>query len=280
MVFVLRKKTFIAAVCFTVFIITAILVFPVFGKEISLPVIMYHHISEKPSLLGTYVISPEEFENDIKYLKDSGYTSVSAKQLLHYIKKGGAFPEKPVMITFDDGFESFYTYAMPILKKYGFRAVIAVVGSYTDKFTEANDHNVDYSYLTWEEIEEISKCGYVEIANHTYDLHTTALGRNGCSAVCGEDFECYKEKMSKDILRFQKMLERHTGSKTRIFAYPFGFWGEQSDKVLKDFKFDIAFTCSEKVNVISSGFNMRCVGRFNRPHGIPTWKFFERIKQE
>ncbi len=278
MIFILRKKTFIAAVCFAVCIITAILIYPVFAGEISLPVIMYHHISEKPELLGTYVVSPQEFENDIKYLCENGYKSISAAQLADYVKKGTALPEKPVMITFDDGFESFYTYAVPILKKYNFCAVMAVVGSYADKFTEANDHNVDYSYLTWEEIEELGNCGFVEIANHTYNLHTTALGRNGCSAVCGEDYECYKNNMKKDILKFQKDIENHLGRKTRIFAYPFGFCGEQSDRVLKEFDFDIAFTCSEKVNIISDDFNLRCIGRFNRPHGIPTQNFFERIK--
>lgn len=278
MVFVLRKKTFVAAICFVMCIITAVLVFPVFAGEVSLPVIMYHHISAKPELMGTYVISPEEFENDIKYLSENGYTSVSAAQVISCVRKKTALPKKPVMITFDDGFESFYTYAVPILKKYGFCAVMAVVGAYADKFTEANDHNVDYSYLTWDEIEELSKCGYVEIANHTYNLHTTALGRKGCSSVCGEDYECYKENMKTDILKFQKDIEKRIGKKIRIFAYPFGFWGEQSERVLEEFQFDIAFTCSEKVNIISDDFNLRRMGRFNRPHGISSEKFFERIK--
>lgn len=277
MVFILRKKTFAAVVCLAV-CMAVMFVLTAFGKEISLPVIMYHHISEKPSLLGTYVISPEEFENDIKYLCENGYESVSAAQLTEYAKKRTPLPEKPVMITFDDGFESFYTYAVPILKKYGFNAIVAVVGAYADKFTAANDHNVDYSYLTWDEIEELSKCGFVEIANHTYNLHTTDSGRKGCAAVCGEDYECYRENMKYDILKFQKDIEKRIGGKTRIFAYPFGFWGEQSDKVLKEFKFDIAFTCSEKVNVISDNFNLRRIGRFNRSHGISTRQFFERIK--
>lgn len=277
MVFILRKKTFISAICLLIFIISVIFAYPVLGKEISLPVIMYHHISEKPELLGTYTISPEEFENDIKYLKEQGYCSISAEQLLNYFKHGSSLPEKPVMITFDDGFESFYVYAMPILKKYGFSAIIAVVGSFADKFSEADDHNVDYSYLTWNEIEEISKSGFVEIANHTYNMHTVSHGRNGCTAMCGEDFECYKEIMRRDIPKLQKRIDAYSGKKTRIFAYPFGFWGEQSDRMLKDFGFDIAFTCSEKVNLISDIANLRRIGRFNRPHGISTEHFFARI---
>lgn len=278
MIFILRKKSLITVLCLAFCIISAMFVPSAFGKEISLPVIMYHHISNKPDLLGTYVISPEEFESDIKYLCENGYTSVSAAQLKDYVKKKRAMPEKPVMITFDDGFESFYTYAVPILKKYNFKAIAAVVGAYTDKFTEADDHNVDYSYLTWSEIEELSKCGFVEIANHTYNLHTIDAGRKGCSSVCGEDYECYKENMKADIFKFQKDIEKRLGKKTRIFAYPFGFWGEQSERVLKEFNFDIAFTCSEKVNIISDDFNMRRIGRFNRPHGISSENFFKKIE--
>ena len=80
------------------------------ANEIELLVVMYHHVSERKNLLNKYVITPEELESDMAYLQKNGYESVLPSQL-----RRGEIPEKPVMITFDDGFLSTYKYALPIL---------------------------------------------------------------------------------------------------------------------------------------------------------------------
>ena len=78
-------------------------------ERVSLPIVMYHHISADPARSGDYVITPATMEADLEYLRDAGYTSVSAAQLTAWSRGEARLPEKPVMITFDDAQESFRT---------------------------------------------------------------------------------------------------------------------------------------------------------------------------
>ena len=84
---------------------------------------MYHHISKKTSALGAYVITPEQFESDLKFIKDKGYEAITTQNLVDYFDGKFELPEKPIMITFDDGYLSFYEYAYPLLKQYNMKAV-------------------------------------------------------------------------------------------------------------------------------------------------------------
>ena len=73
-------------------------------QEVTLPILMYHGLTEEPSKVNDYFILAEDFEKDLKWLHDHGYTSVSFGQLADYAEKGSRLPEKPVLITFDDGY--------------------------------------------------------------------------------------------------------------------------------------------------------------------------------
>ena len=77
---------------------------------------MYHGIRKSTSAQNKYVISPDEFESDLKYIKENGYETIVVADLLEYFDNGKALPEKPIMITFDDGCLNNYTYAFPLLK--------------------------------------------------------------------------------------------------------------------------------------------------------------------
>ncbi len=83
-------------------------------EEIELPIIMYHSMLKDGS--GKYIISPDTFEEDLQYLKDNGYTAIHMQDLLNYVNKGTALPEKPIMLTFDDGYYNNYLYAFPLAK--------------------------------------------------------------------------------------------------------------------------------------------------------------------
>lgn len=64
---------------------------------------MYHSVLKDQKMDGKYVVSPTEFENDLIYLKEHGYTTIFLQELVDYVYSGAALPEKPVVITFDDG---------------------------------------------------------------------------------------------------------------------------------------------------------------------------------
>ncbi len=249
------------------------------ASGVKLPVVMYHNISEKSRLWGTYNVSPETIENDIKYLKENGYTTISCSELIAYCQGQGELPEKPVMLTVDDGFESFYAYMYPLLKKYGCKAVISPMGSCIDAFSAQEDHNLDYSYLTWEELKEMCDSGLVEIGNHTYNLHSDNKGRIGCGRKHGESDESYKEVLNEDIGTMQTKIKQFTAKDCVIFTYPYGKISVGSMEILKDMGFRVIFTCNGRVNSISQNEELDVItlGRFNRPSGKSTYDFFKKI---
>ena len=254
---------------------------PVFNYEDGkkLPIVMYHHIIENKSRQNKFAISPEQFENDLKYIKEQGFETITTNDLIAYVYEDKPLPEKPIMITFDDGHESFYAYAYPLLKKYDMKAVLSIVGSFTQTYSENEDHNIEYSYLTWKQINEMANTKYVQIANHTYNLHSTDKGRAGCSKKAGETKEQYKQFLEKDILKLQQDIANYTGYTANTFTYPFGRFSNETKEILKEFGFLAILTCSEVVNTIDKDnpeflYNL---GRFNRPNGISTEEFFQKI---
>lgn len=246
-------------------------------NKIALPIIMYHHISKKQSALGDYVITPEQFENDIKYFQELGYTSISVDDLIKFSEGKFTMPEKPIMITFDDGYLSFYEYAFPILKKYNVKAVLSIVGRYTDLYSECDDRNVNYAHVTWDNVKELVKSGLVEIENHTYDLHTLNE-RKGSTIKAGESEDCYKQMLSSDIKTLQEKIKSATGKTPLAFTYPFGRMCKQSYEIISDMGFKVSFGCEEKVNYLDKEnpylYKLR---RFNRASGKSSYYFFKNI---
>lgn len=92
----------------------------------------------------------------------------------------GGLPEKPVLITFDDGQQSVLEYALPLLEKYDMRAVAAVVGAYCDAEEGTAARSPEYSYLSWAEVAELAASGRFDIACHTQDMHRESSPRRGC----------------------------------------------------------------------------------------------------
>jgi hypothetical protein len=93
---------------------------------VPLPILMYHSVLKDPQRSGSYIITPAQFEKDMLYLNEHGYTTVLPSDLLRYAKGEGELPEKPVMITFDDGYYNNLVYVLPILKRLQLKAVISI----------------------------------------------------------------------------------------------------------------------------------------------------------
>ncbi len=246
-------------------------------NKIKLPIVMYHHISEKRSALGAYVISPTQFENDLIHFEKCGYTTITVAQLADFAEGKFQMPEKPIMITFDDGYLSFYEYAYPLLKKYKMHAVLSVIGKYSDLYSNCDDRNVNYAHVTWDIVTEMAKSGYVEIENHTYDMHTIG-DRKGCVKKSGESEECYRLALSGDIKTVQEKIKTATGTAPIAFTYPFGRMCKQADDIINEMGFKISFGCEEKVNYLDKYEpNLHRLRRFNRAHGKSSQEFFKNI---
>ena len=139
------------------------------SSDIKVPIIMYHSILKSKS--NKYTISPSILESDLKYIKSKGYETITMADLIDYVYNGTVLPAKPIIITFDDGFYNNLGYAVPLLHKYNMKAVISIVGIYTDAYSKSGEKNLNYSYLHWEDINNLMADGCIEFQNHTYDLH-------------------------------------------------------------------------------------------------------------
>ena len=248
--------------------------------QVELPVVMYHQLTKNISRAGTYCITVNQLENDLKYLKENGYETIDVEQLVSHVKSGTPLPEKPIMLTFDDGYETVYSYLLPLLEKYDMCAVASVVGSYTDWYSQTEDHSLNYSYMTWEEVVELTKGNRIEIQNHSYDLHKhDEAGRSGAQKVSGESVQEYSLFLNSDIGKMQALLEEKTGKKAIAFTYPFGSYSKESKEIIKAMGFDAAFVCEERINVIDTQDTewLYRIGRYNRPHGLSSAEFFAKM---
>lgn len=244
-------------------------------EKILLPVIMYHSIVDDSSRISDYSVTPEIVENDLKYLKEHGYNTVFTEDVINYVN-GGSLPENPIIITADDGFYNNEAYLLPLLEKYDMKAVISIVGYYTEVTAAADPHVPEYSYLTWDDISELKKSGRIEIANHTYNMHFQK-GRKGCSRLSGETYDEYADALFEDVGLCQTLLSINCGIAPAVFTYPFGCISKESIPVLRSMGFSAAFSCYERPNYITRDPDcLFTLDRYNRSGHLSTEQFMEK----
>ena len=247
-------------------------------EYIEVPIIMYHSILKDTSRSNKYTVTPTVLEEDLKYIKDNGYTTVTISDLISYVYDDTPLPEKPIVLTFDDGHYNNYGYLFPLLEKYDMKAVISIVGSYTDKFTETDEANLNYSYLRWKDIKELMDTRRIEFQNHTYSLHSNTGKRSGTKKIKGETDEHYKSILKEDILKLQQEFEENTNYTPQCFTYPFGGISNSSMDIIKELGFKASLSCEQGVNKVTKNPNsLYLLKRFNRPSYISTYNFFQKI---
>lgn len=285
-----RKRVVLVATLMTVLVVllavglyarTGIAVLPVSASAteqgVPVPILMYHSILENPGTENKYVISIQTFRDDLQYLKEQGYTAIFISDLMAYADQGTPLPEKPVIITIDDGMLNNLSYALPALEEYDMKAAISIVGCFSQMSTEQEDPNPHYAHLTWEDIRTMNGSGRVEICNHTYNMHELDC-RRGCTKNKGESEGQYQNSLRQDLEKLQTLLIEQSGVQPNVFCYPYGFISSESLPVLKEMGFRAALSCIEKVNYITGDpEQLYCLYRFNRPCGISTAEFMKKI---
>lgn len=215
------------------------------------PIIMYHSILKSAASKDRYVVTPQEFEKDLRYLQEQGYTTILMQDIIDFCTKNKDLPEKPVILTFDDGFFNNYTYVYPLLQQYGGKAVISIVGSYTDSYTESGDKNPNYAYLSWDECKEMSDSGIIEIENHSDTFHSIDSHRSGSRRNKSESKTDYEKKFKADIIALQDKITAHLGKTPSTYTYPFGMISLESVQYTKDIGFSATLSCAEGINYLT-----------------------------
>lgn len=249
------------------------------GQGDKLPIVMYHKLTANSRKEGRYTLTNEQFESDLRFLKERGYQTVTVSDILDYVDNGTALPPKPIMITFDDGFEAVAAYGVPLLEKYGFTAVAFIIGSVTDFYSLTDDHNLTYSCLDWDAVRSLADADVIEIQSHSYDLHKNTRKRSGAKKMRGESLEDYRKFLTDDVVTMQNLMNENAGIVPQGFAYPFGSFSPESKGILAEMGFRAIFLCEERVNKIDRQSTdwLFSLGRYNRASGISSASFFAKM---
>lgn len=243
--------------------------------ELRVPVIMYHSISRDEKRLGEYVVSPQVFEEDIIWLSQHGYTGITVNDLIMHLRYGTKLPDKPVIITLDDGHLNALTRALPIIKKHGFKMTVSCVASWCFAAGEEASPDENFSYVDAKDIKKLRESGLVEIACHSFDMHS--LGeRRGVLRMAGESYEQYRSHLLGDIFKAQRYFRESCGFEPNVFTYPYGLCSGDTAQIVKSAGFEATLGCEEGVNVIKDESSLYGLKRFNRPYGETSAEFFER----
>ena len=201
-----------------------------YGPCAKVNVLMYHHIQEEETAKKNgqtgLTVTPEFFRKHLQYLKDNNYNLITMSELKDFFKNGTKLPNKPVLITMDDGYKDNYEVAYPILKEFGAKATIFVATGLLN----------NPGYMTWDDLNQMKDLVY--FGNHTWSHHSSAGT---------------KEKLTEEITMADKQLSEHGLNPNKIFAYPYGNPGNSAEDILKTNGYEIAFTtvhgnilCKEK----------------------------------
>ncbi len=195
-----------------------------------LPVLMYHHVVEDGQECNDMTVTVSRLREDLQWLRDSGYTTVLPRELA----AGEPLPEKPVLITFDDGYRSNYNLAFPIFQEFEAKMVISVMVYMQD--------NAASDFITWSMCREMIDSGLIEIGSHTYLLHNLderggsfdPEGVNGVQRKPDETAEAFQTRVLDDIQRSYDLIAEKLEVSPTFFAYPFGLTEPDADELIRE----------------------------------------------
>lgn len=216
-------------------------------------VLTYHHIDEK--IKSDATITPKLFEQHMKKLKKYNYNVISMDEFIAFMKDNKSVPPNAVLLTFDDGYKSFYSKAYPTLLRYGYTAINFVIVSATDiPNPKALPH------LTWKDMREMKRNG-MSFYSHTYDQHTLCNANEQRETKPALITPIYKEKekrtetegeyqhrIKEDIQFANERLEQELNNHESLLCFPFGAYNDTVLKIGKENNIRLFFTTQEGIN--------------------------------
>lgn len=215
-------------------------------------VLMYHHIAESEA--GEEItITPAKFKSHLKLLQDHHYQVISMEEYAGYIINGAPVPPNAVVITFDDGYESYYKYGYPILKEFGYTATNFLIVSYV------GSKNSSLPFMNWEQVIQMKNDGF-SFYSHTYNAHEKRKGdKNQLVPSLGnriwlddynrlETEEEYIKRVKEDLSHANQVLREKLGNEWNILCFPYGFFTKTLLEAGKEIGIDFFFTTKDGIN--------------------------------
>lgn len=202
------------------------------ADSVVIPTLTYHRVI--PKAFSIYDYTPEQLESHLRYFKENGYTPITALQMIEMLANPEQLPEKPVVLTFDDGHKSHYTTAFPLLKKYGYQATFFVC---TDVIAERSEKQ-----LTWDELRIMGQAG-MDIQSHTKSHPYLTQARKD------ESQSAYLKRISSEIYDSKRILEEKLQCKVDLLAYPYGWFNQIIETIAVQAGYQGLFTVNWGVNL-------------------------------
>ena len=237
------------------------------GETVQVPILMYHDIS----YLGYgYSKTPEVFRKQMEELKSAGFTTVFFSQVIDFVERGTPLPSKPIVITFDDGYLTNYTYVLPLLQELDMKAEISLIGGAME-YTDWG--------MKWTQVQEMQASGLVHFQAHTTALHD-APGRTGVLKKTEESWTDYVQLFAEDTRNIRGVLAYRTGVEPQVFTYPLGKHNPMTEAIIRQMGFRASLTTLDGVAEVTRGdaeslYLMRRIGMdFRNGSVLPLLKQF------
>ncbi|WP_312105634.1 poly-beta-1,6-N-acetyl-D-glucosamine N-deacetylase PgaB [Acinetobacter venetianus] len=230
----------------------------------ALTIIGYHEITDrKDALIPSYAVTSQQFSEHLDWLKNNGYHFINVDQLIKAHEGKYSLPSKPVLLTVDDGYQSFYQNAYPIIRAKKVPVVLAVVGSWLEP---KESQKVDFGgeaisrdkILSWKELKEMQNSGLVEIASHSYHLHQGIVGNPqgnlepaaitriyDSASKSYESDEHYQSRIFQDLKKNNDLLKSHGLRSPRVMVWPYGRYNMQLVQTAKQLGMPITITLDD-----------------------------------
>ncbi|ECW0470402.1 TPA: polysaccharide deacetylase family protein [Salmonella enterica subsp. enterica serovar Mississippi] len=222
-----------------------------------LPVLMYHHVSNKPGLV---TLSPGIFRAQMQWLAESGWKTVSAAEVESFYR-GGLLPRKSVMLTFDDGYLDSWLQAFPVLQEYGLNAHLFLITGrigvgpvrqagrlpeYSHAECEAlvARGQADEVMLRWSEVQEMRASGRVEFHPHTHTHKRWDLTDGFLHPV---------DYITSDILLSRERMKEMLGCCSQHLCWPEGYYNDDYIRVAEQLGFSYLYTTERRMNNLQNG---------------------------
>ena len=223
-----------------------------------IPILVYHSFTFDQEPEQETEVSADRFREQIRALAEAGYHAVSFDDLRGYVEEGRALPDKPVVLTFDDGYQSNLDIAAPVLEEYGFQATISVIGCSVGKDVYKDTDHPMTPHFPLEAAEGYVRSGVIDIQSHSYDMHQVREldgedCRQGVLRMEGESESAYVEALTEDYLKSKQQIESALPVNCHVYTYPYGYLDLLSEVVLHGLGVDVTLTVNEGVNEVIKG---------------------------
>lgn len=258
----------LAVILYLLFFLVAPSPLPAYAQEApeGFITLCYHDVQPAEAnqdSLDAMPVTVKELSDHFEWLKNNGYTSIGIDDILAARSGEKALPKKSVLLSFDDGYTSFYELVFPMLKAYNFKSLLALQ---TGWLSTPQGKHVQYGekgkmprehFLTWAQIKEMADSGLVEIASHSHRLHQGHLSTpQGVKQPAGasrkydpktgqyESIAEFKLRIKNDLAQSSALIQQHTGYKPRVIVWPYGHYTQAGSQAAKEAGFSIGASLS------------------------------------